>query len=41
MPAPKDPKKLEELTQLATRMEGMYGAGSYCSGEGTLSLIHI
>ena len=31
---PKDPKKLEELTQLATRMEGMYGAGSYCSGEG-------
>lgn len=34
MPAPKDPKKLEELTQLATRMEGMYGAGSYCSGEG-------
>lgn len=35
MPAPKDPKKLEELTQLATRMEGMYGAGSYCTGEGT------
>ena len=35
MPAPKDPKKLEELTQLATRMEGMYGAGSYCKGEGT------
>ena len=34
MPAPKDPKKLEELTQLATRMEGMYGAGSYCTGEG-------
>lgn len=35
MPAPRDPKKLEELTQLATRMEGMYGAGSYCTGEGT------
>ena len=34
MPAPKDPKKLEELTKLATRMEGMYGAGSYCTGEG-------
>ncbi|MFT4178992.1 MAG: M2 family metallopeptidase [Thermomonas sp.] len=34
MPAPKDAKKLEELTQLATRMEGMYGAGSYCTGEG-------
>lgn len=35
MPAPKDPKKLEELTQLATHMEGMYGAGSYCTGEGS------
>ena len=34
MPAPKDPQKLEELTKLATRMEGMYGAGSYCTGEG-------
>ena len=34
MPAPKDPKKLEELTQIATRMEGMYGSGSYCTGEG-------
>lgn len=35
MPAPRDPKKLEALTQIATRMEGMYGAGSYCTGEGT------
>ena len=34
MPAPKDPKKLEELTRIATRMEGMYGSGSYCTGEG-------
>ena len=34
MPAPSDPAKLAELTQIATRMEGMYGAGSYCSGEG-------
>ncbi len=34
MPAPKDPAKLAELTQIATRMEGMYGAGSYCTGEG-------
>ena len=34
MPAPRDPAKLEELTRLATRMEGMYGAGSYCTGEG-------
>ncbi|KAF1709374.1 peptidase M20 [Pseudoxanthomonas kalamensis DSM 18571] len=34
MPAPKDPAKLSELAQIATRMEGMYGAGSYCTGEG-------
>ncbi|CAN4279942.1 M2 family metallopeptidase [Pseudoxanthomonas sp. LjRoot125] len=34
MPAPKDPVKLAELTQIATKMEGTYGAGSYCTGEG-------
>ena len=34
MPAPKDPAKLAELTQMATRMEGTYGAGTYCTGEG-------
>ncbi|HEY5972467.1 MAG TPA: M2 family metallopeptidase [Pseudoxanthomonas sp.] len=34
MPAPKDPAKLAELTQIATKMEGMYGAGAYCTGEG-------
>ncbi len=34
MPAPKDPAELAELTRIATRMEGMYGAGSYCKGEG-------
>ena len=34
MPAPRDPKKLAELTEIAARMEGMYGAGSYCTGEG-------
>jgi len=34
MPAPKDPAKLAELTQIATKMEGAYGAGSYCTGEG-------
>lgn len=34
MPPPKDPAALSELTQIATRMEGMYGAGSYCTGEG-------
>src|SRR5690554_1597417 len=31
MPAPRDPQKLAELTRIATRMEGMYGAGTYCS----------
>ncbi len=34
MPPPKDPKKLEELTKIATKMEGDYGAGNYCTGEG-------
>jgi len=34
MPAPRDPAKLAELAGIATRMEGMYGAGSYCTGEG-------
>ena len=35
MPPPKDPAKLEALTQLATKMEGMYGKGEYCKGEGS------
>ncbi|PJK00991.1 peptidase M20 [Lysobacteraceae bacterium NML91-0213] len=34
MPAPRDPEKLSELTRIATRMEGTYGAGTYCTGEG-------
>ncbi len=34
MPPPKDPVKLAELTKLATKMEGMYGSGSYCKTEG-------
>ncbi|MDR7136383.1 peptidyl-dipeptidase A [Lysobacter niastensis] len=34
MPAPKDPAKLAELTKIATGMEGMYGSGSYCTGDG-------
>jgi len=34
MPAPKDPEKLAELAQIASRMGGMYGSGSYCTGEG-------
>jgi len=34
MPPPKDPAKLAELTQIASKMEGMYGSGKYCTGEG-------
>jgi peptidyl-dipeptidase A len=34
MPAPKDPAKLTELTQIAAKMEGMYGAGTYCKTAG-------
>ena len=34
MPPPRDPAKLAELTGIATRMEGAYGKGSYCKGEG-------
>ncbi len=34
LPPPKDPAKLEELTKIASKLEGMYGAGSYCTGEG-------
>ncbi|AVP96999.1 peptidase M20 [Ahniella affigens] len=30
MPAPKDPAKLSRLTELATKLEGAYGAGKYC-----------
>ena len=34
MPPPDDAKKLEELTKIATKLEGDYGAGKYCTGEG-------
>ncbi|HET6603381.1 MAG TPA: M2 family metallopeptidase [Xanthomonadaceae bacterium] len=34
MPAPKDPAKIAQLTQIATRMEAAYGSGRYCTGEG-------
>ena len=34
MPAPSDPAQLAELTRIASRMEGMYGSGEYCTGEG-------
>ena len=34
MPAPSDPKQLQELTTIASKLEGDYGAGKYCTGEG-------
>ena len=34
MPAPRDPAKLAELARIASKMEGMYGSGQYCTGEG-------
>lgn len=30
LPAPKDPAKLKELTEITSRMEATYGAGKYC-----------
>ncbi len=32
--APSDPKESQELTQIASRMEGMYGEGKYCPAPG-------
>ena len=34
MPAPRDPAKLAELTKIAAKLEGMYGAGTYCRDAG-------
>jgi len=34
MPPPNDPKQLAELTQLASKLEGLYGKGTYCKGTG-------
>ena len=34
MPAPRNPEKLAELAGIASKMEGMYGSGAYCTGEG-------
>src|SRR6202161_496896 len=33
--APSDQKKAQELTQIATRMEGIYGSGKYCGPGGS------
>ena len=32
LPSPADPAKRRELTQIATDLKGMYGAGEYCPG---------
>ncbi|MEX2964371.1 M2 family metallopeptidase [Microbulbifer sp. TYP-18] len=34
LPAPKDPQLTAELAQIGSKLQGMYGAGKYCSGEG-------
>ncbi|TXH74378.1 MAG: peptidase M2 family protein, partial [Lysobacteraceae bacterium] len=34
MPPPKDTKTPSALTRIATKMEGDYGSGKYCKGEG-------
>jgi peptidyl-dipeptidase A len=31
MPAPRDPQRLAELARIGTKLEGMYGAGTWCS----------
>ena len=33
LPPPNDPKQLAELTQLATKLDGMYGSGKYCTDQ--------
>ena len=33
LPPPKDPAHLAELTAVATKLEGMYGAGKYCKDD--------
>ncbi|KFN45341.1 hypothetical protein N790_10180 [Arenimonas malthae CC-JY-1] len=33
MPAPRDPAKLKELAEIASRMGATYGAGKWCVGE--------
>ena len=38
LPSPSDPEKRRELTQIATEMKGLYGAGEYCrNGNDCLS----
>jgi peptidyl-dipeptidase A len=35
--APSDPREAQELTQTASRMEGIYGSGKYCPAAGSTS----
>lgn len=35
MPAPHDPARLKELTEIATRMGATYGAGQWCRDDGS------
>ncbi len=34
LPSPSDPEARKQLAEIATRMNGMYGKGEYCTGEG-------
>ncbi|UHQ56213.1 M2 family metallopeptidase [Microbulbifer sp. YPW16] len=34
LPAPQDPELTAELAQIGSKLQGMYGSGKYCSGEG-------
>ncbi len=34
LPTPAEPSKRRELTQIATSLSGMYGAGKYCGSDG-------
>ncbi len=36
LPAPSDPAKREELTQIAAELEGMYGRGKFCPSGGSM-----
>ncbi|MGA2212116.1 MAG: M2 family metallopeptidase [Bryobacteraceae bacterium] len=37
--APSDPKEAQELTQIASRMEGIYGSGKYCPAGASASAL--
>ncbi|WP_237060016.1 M2 family metallopeptidase [Microbulbifer sediminum] len=34
LPAPQDPELTAELAQIGSKLQGMYGSGKYCTGEG-------